>query len=178
MTGAQLAQMRKELIADEGLRLEPYRCSEGYLTVLVGYNVDARGWEPLEAIIGRPIDPRRPAFTMAEAYLQVDADIQHFENRVIATHGALYKKLDPVRQRAVVNFAFNLGARALQFKTAINRARLALAQTDEALRQACWDATAFHVMDSLWARQVDDGLGGRRGRADRVCHMIRTGTVR
>lgn len=173
MTGDQLIAMRRELLEDEGLRLLPYRCTAGKLTIGVGFNITDRGLEVLEAIIGRPID-LRVGITRAEALQVLDADIEHFETRVRARF-ASYAQLDPVRQRALVNFAFNLGKRALGFPTATARLKLALAQTDPALQQACWDACAFHLMDSLWARQVDDGRGGRRGRADRICAMLRTG---
>lgn len=176
MTPDHVEQLARELLRDEGVRLTPYRCTAGYLTVLVGYNVDARGWEPLEAILGRPINPKALAFTEGDAQKQVRADIGYFEHRLIAKFAA-YTKLDPVRQRAFVNLSFNLGDRLLQFRTAFSRVRLALAQTDKDLQQACWDAVCFHFMDSLWSRQVDDGLGGKKGRADRVCYMLRTGNT-
>ena len=173
MTGDQLTAMRRELLEDEGLRLQPYRCSAGKLTIGVGFNLTDRGVEVLEAIIGRPVD-LGVGITRAEALQVLDADIEHFELRVRARCPA-YTRLDPVRQRAVVHFAFNLGKRALGFPTAIARLKLALEQTDPGLVQACWDAVAYHLLDSLWARQVDDGLGARRGRADRIAAMLRTG---
>jgi hypothetical protein len=43
------------------------------------------------------------------------------------------------------------------------------------VQQAFFTEAAFHIMNSLWARQVDDGLAGHFGRADRLCTMLRTG---
>ena len=174
MTGDQLIAMRRELLADEGVRLRPYQCSSGKWTIGVGFNYEDRGLDVLEAIIGRPIN-LAVGITKAEALVALDADIQYYESRVRARFPTIYDRLDPVRQRAMVNFAFNLGGRALGFRSALARLKQALDQTDPELQQACWDATAFHLMNSLWARQVDDGLAGRRGRADRICEMVRLG---
>jgi hypothetical protein len=43
------------------------------------------------------------------------------------------------------------------------------------VQQAFFHETAWHAKDSLWARQVDDGLAGSYGRADRIADMMRTG---
>jgi lysozyme len=41
--------LAQELLRDEGLRLKPYRCTAGALTIGVGRNLDARGITEAEA---------------------------------------------------------------------------------------------------------------------------------
>ncbi|HVL65713.1 MAG TPA: hypothetical protein VM364_00495 [Vicinamibacterales bacterium] len=178
MTPQDYAALEAQLIQHEGLRLTLYLCTSGKLTWGVGYNVSDRGLIPLQRALGRSVtieDLRAGRLTREDALTVLRRDIPTFEAQ-IRERLPRYDQLGAVRQRAIIDFVFNLGAtRAAAFTSAIAAGRLALAQTDPRLAQACWDACAFHMMDSLWARQVDDGLGGKRGRADRVCHMIRTG---
>lgn len=167
-----------QLARHEGFEPVPYRCTEKKLTIAHGYNIDARGLAPLSAAIGRPVtlpELYATGLTKAEAHRALVADILELDRKIPAKF-PLYLRLDEVRKRVVVDFVYNLGGTgALAFKTAIDRVALALEQTTPRLRQACWDAAAFHLMDSLWADQVDDGLRGRYGRADRLCGMLRTG---
>jgi lysozyme len=124
MSDIDLRKMERQLVLHEGIRLVPYRCTADKQTIAVGYNMQDRGLEDLEASIGRPFDGR---LTRDEA-LKVCRD-------------------DIVEQR------------------------------DACLQLACYTAAAYHMADSLWAHQVDDGLAGDvRGRADRLCRMMVTGT--
>lgn len=69
-----------------------------------------------------------------------------------------WRDLDPVRQDALANVAFNLGiAKLLGFKTTL---RL--------LQDGQYADAAANCLKSLWARQVKD-------RAKRIAHMIETG---
>jgi hypothetical protein len=52
---------------------------------------------------------------------------------------------------------------------------MAIEATDPRVQRAFFHETAWHAMDSLWTRQVDDGLAGSYGRADRIADMMRTG---
>jgi lysozyme len=178
MTTQDRAALVQQLIAHEGLRLQPYRCTSGKLTILVGYNVDDRGLAPLSAALGRPVtmmDVLQGRFTAADAVRQVAADIDRIE-REVQTAWPAYEALGGVRQRVVIDFVYNLGtARAAKFRSAIAFIQLAITQEEPALREACFTAAAFHICDSLWARQVDDGLAGSKGRADRLARMLRTG---
>lgn len=178
MTPQDYAALEEQLIAHEGLRLKLYLCTSGRLTWGVGYNVTDRGLIPLQRALGRSVtmeDLRGGRLSREDALTVLRMDIPTFEAQ-IRERLANFDRLDAVRQRAIIDFVFNLGVvGAAAFKSAIAAGRLALQQSDARLTQACWDACAFHIMNSLWARQVDDGLAGKRGRADRVCHMIRTG---
>lgn len=50
MTPDDLDALRRDLIRDEGLRLKPYRCAAGKLTIGVGRNLDDKGITSDEAM--------------------------------------------------------------------------------------------------------------------------------
>lgn len=164
-------RMTEQLVLHEGLRLKPYKDTEGYWTVGVGYNLSARGVTDLEKACGRefPIagvtvdDPFVGVkLTKAEAMKVLRADILRFE-RAVRVHFPEYDTLSEVRQRVVLDMAFNLGFRALGFKNTIAHIRLAQ-----------WSRAGMHLYRSKWAHQVDDGEGGKFGRADRLVKMLLT----
>jgi lysozyme len=152
----------QQLLLHEGLRLKPYRCTANKLTIGVGYNIDDRGIKPLEAVIGRKVD-LRIGITEPEAMLVLDADIDRFEAAVVRLF-PVYKDLDMVRRRVVLDLAFNLGYRALGFRN-----------TMRAVQRSDWDGFADGLRQSLWSTQVGDGPGKRYDRADRLIDMGRTG---
>lgn len=68
-----------------------------------------------------------------------------------------FAHLSPNRQRVLVDMAFNLGNRLKRFKRML-----------AAVDQHDWDAAAYEMKNSQWARQV-----GRR--ADHLADMMRNG---
>jgi lysozyme len=152
--------MATQLILHEGLALKCYRCTEGYLTVGVGYNIDARGVKPLEAVIGRKFDGR---LTRDEAVRVLAADIDYFEAGVRANF-PFYDELDEVRQRVCLDMAFNMGRRALGFK-----------KTMDAVRKRQFVKAGDMMMESRWAGQVGDGVGKKWDRAERLSAMMKSG---
>ncbi len=118
-------RLARQLIQDEGLRLKPYRCTAGRLTIGVGRNLDDRG------------------ITEDEALLLLENDIKSFWEQL--THAQPWIESAPEEvQEALLNMAFNLGLGGLLgFKDT-----LALLQTGD-YRQA-----ARAMLESHWARQV------------------------
>jgi lysozyme len=178
VTDETLSKLEQLLVRHEGVRLKPYRCSLGFLTIGVGYNLDARGIGPLSKAIGREVTIEaltQDGLTQDETFKLLRADLRYFLADIQARFPE-FSGLDDVRQSAVVDFVFNLGlAGAAQFKTTLRFLRMALQQTHPDLKEACFTAAAFHAANSLWAQQVDDGLGRKFGRADRILYMLRTG---
>lgn len=168
----------QQLQKHEGFEPFPYRCTAQKLTIGYGFNIDAHGVSALARAIDRPVtleDLITGGITEAEGARLLRAQIQHVDEQ-LRQGFPIYGQLDEVRKRVVVDFVFNVGGTgALAFKTTIARLRLALEQADPLLELVCLEACAFHLMNSLWADQVDDGLRGRYGRADRLCDMLRTG---
>jgi len=112
-------------IADEGMRLQAYKCPSGFTTVGIGRNLDTNGLTEEEAI-----------------YL-----FWHDFNRC---HGECAKEfdfwpaLDDARRLVLINMCFNLGITTLKtFK-----------RTLEAIRTKQYEAASGFMLDSLWARQV------------------------
>jgi lysozyme len=138
-------KLKAGLRAREGDRARPYKDTRGHLTIGVGHNLDAKG-----------LSPAAREFVLNE---DVSDAIAFLQARL---PWAL--ELDDARARVFVELAFNMGERLLEFHDT-----LAAAQArDFGRAAACLGA-------SLWARQVDDGIGGRIGRADVLCAMLRSG---
>lgn len=157
-------RMIAQLELHEGVRCKVYPDTEENLTLGVGYNITARGIEEFERTIGRQIDlTADPCITPEEARAQLVADIQRVQ-RAVLVHFPTFADLNEVRQRVVLDLAFNLGFRALNFQKCI-----------AAIKRQDWSTAARELFKSRWAYQVDDGPGGRLGRADRLARMLLTG---
>ena len=113
------------LLRDEGLRLKPYRCTAGKLTIGVGRNLEDVG------------------IREDEAMLMLENDIE----AVIADCRQgfpWFASLDAVRQGVIVQMAFNLGIAGLsRFHNTLG----AVARGD-------YDAAADGMLQSKWAQQV------------------------
>ena len=116
-----------DLIRDEALRLKPYRCTAGKLSIGVGRNLEDIGITRDEALHLLANDIARVEVECRAAFPWFDA-------------------LDPVRQAVVLNMAFNLG---------LPKFRL-FKQTLAAIAAGRYDAAARQMQLSKWARQVGD----------------------
>lgn len=137
--------MEEELIRDEGLRLRPYRCTAGHLTIGVGHMiVGAESWDTV-------------SLEMAGTLLTRDIATA-ISNVTSALGRNVFDAMTDARQRAVVNLMFNLGpTRFAGFKKMI-----------AAIRAGAWAEAAAHCLDSKYAQQVGQ-------RAERVAAQLRTG---
>jgi lysozyme len=133
------ALLLAELQHDEGIRLAPYRCTAGKLTIGIGRNLDDRG------------------ITVDEAIYLARNDIEACK-RELDKALSWWRKLDPVRQRVLLNMAFNLGIpKLLKFRNTL-----------AAVDRGQWDKAADGMMNSAWAVQTGQ-------RAVRLAYMMRTG---
>lgn len=114
-----------QLLADEGLKLKPYRCPAGKLTIGVGRNLDDRG------------------ITREEAMLLLKNDIADFWGRLCAAAPWVLAAPAPV-QEALVNMAFNLGLAGL----------LGFTKTLALLKDRRYAEAAEAMLRSRWAGQV------------------------
>jgi lysozyme len=114
-----------ELRRDEGVRLKPYRCTAGKLTIGVGRNLDDVGISSDEA----------------------DALLRNDVARVCSDLDARipwWRGLDEVRQRVLVNMGFNLGISGL----------LGFKNTLRAVETGDYLGAAQGMLASKWAKQV------------------------
>lgn len=117
-------RLRDWLIECEGLKLKPYLCSAGKLSIGVGRNLDDRGIS------------RKEAMFLLEEDIKVCLD--ELEKL------SWYTKQPSGVQTALVNMCFNLGMpRLLKFKKMI-----------AALDGMNHHRAAIEALDSLWATQV------------------------
>jgi len=148
------ARAATQLVLHEGLRLQVYLDDMGNLTFGVGYNVDARGWDFFEQICGHAITDG--TCEKIDAIKVLNADILRVET-ALRVHWPFYDNLSEVRQRVVLDMAFNMGFRVAGFKA-----------TKAAIEAGDWSRAAMEMCKSKWARQV-------HGRADRLAKMLLTG---
>lgn len=177
MSPEDYSKLRKQLELHEGRRRFPYRCTAGKLSIGCGYNIDDRGLDDLKKAIAREVtltELYTVGITDAEIDRILDFDIAHFEARV-RFYLPEFDQLDSIRQRVVIDFAFNLGKKALGFHNAIAALKSAVRAKNLGQQKLYFTACAYHMTHSLWATQVGDGAGKRFDRADRLSEMMRTG---
>ncbi len=126
MTEALMNRIKAQLVRHEGLRLKPYRCTAGKLTIGIGRNLEDRG------------------ISQKEAYAMLERDILDFEQQLLNEIPEVYNKLDEVRQSVLLNMCFNLGIKGLlEFKNT-----LAFIDAGD------WERAANGMLASKWAKQV------------------------
>ena len=126
MTEALMNRINAQLVRHEGLRLKPYRCTAGRLTIGIGRNLDDRG------------------ISQKEAYAMLERDIQDCEQWLIDDIPEIYNKLDEVRQSVLLNMCFNLGIKGLlEFKNTL-----------AFIGAGDWERAANNMLASKWAKQV------------------------
>lgn len=135
------AAMTRQLRLHEGERLKPYRCTAGKLTIGVGRNLDDRG-----------ITAEESAYLLAN-------DIAR-EERELLKALPWVAQLDEVRQRVLLDMAFNMGLVGL----------LGFKNTLATIRAGDYAKAAAMMLDSKWATQVGQ-------RAERLSRMMATGQI-
>ena len=132
-------QLIEQLVDHEGLELNVYKDSLGIETIGIGRNLVHRG------------------ITEEEAHYLCNNDIDIVEQELVSEF-PIVSNLDGVRQRVVIDMAFNVGVPRL---TGFRKMWAAIHCGD-------YSEAAVEMMDSKWARQV-----GRR--AERLSAMMETG---
>jgi lysozyme len=127
MDAVSLSLLQKQLVLHEGVRLKPYRCTAGRLTIGIGRNLDDVGISQDEALLLLRND-------IARALSAVRAELPWFD------------RLDNIRQRVLVDMCFNLGIDGL----------LAFKQTLAAVASGDYDRAATEMLSSRWAAQVGE----------------------
>ena len=126
MTEALMNRIKAQLVRHEGLRLKPYRCTAGKLTIGIGRNLDDCG------------------ISQSEAYIMLINDIMNCEKQLQAKIPDIYNGLDEVRKSVLLNMCFNLGISGL----------LGFKNTLEFIKVGDWERAANNMLVSRWAKQV------------------------
>lgn len=142
-----IEKLREELIADEGMRLDVYRCTEGYETVGVGHKIvqgDAEHGKPL----GYAITERR----MKQLF---DLDITVVREDCHRLYED-FSDLPEEAQRIIANMMFNLGLPTMKKFRGMKRC----------VDERNWSGAADEMVDSRWYEQVTN-------RANRLVKRMR-----
>ncbi|KVM70117.1 lysozyme [Burkholderia ubonensis] len=133
------AKLKTELTRDEDRRNRIYTDTVGKVSGGIGRNLTDKGFRDNEIDLMYEND-------VAETEAWLDRNLPW------------WSALDSVRQRVMMNMAFNMQAKLLGFRNF-----LAAAQRRD------WNTAAAEMLDSVWARQVG-------ARATRLAAMMRSGT--
>ena len=117
--------LRSMLVLHEGLRLRPYKCTAGKMTIGVGRNLDDNG------------------ITQAEALLMLENDIIAVEADLDRTW-PWWRQMSEARHQVLADMCFNLGMGKLG----------GFVNTLAAMKRGDYDAAAAGMLNSLWASQV------------------------
>lgn len=109
----------------EGLRLKPYRCTAGKLTIGYGRNLEDNG------------------ITEEEAHFLLMNDLKKSWDECCKAFSWI-SKMDKIRQGVIVELCFNMGLSRLKgFKKML-----------AACERGDYETASVEMLDSLWARQV------------------------
>jgi lysozyme len=118
-------EIQKHLIEEEGMKLKPYKCTAGKLTIGVGRNLEDKGISESEAL-----------------YL-LDQDITQCISALEKIFPSFYL-FSRGRKVALVSMIFQLGEAGFKkFKATI-----------EAVNRLDFKGAASHARNSLWAKQT------------------------
>jgi len=126
MEPSLLQKVKDQLLRHEGLKLKPYRCPAGKLTIGVGRNLEDRG------------------ITQNEAYILLENDIIRCENELLDELPEVYSSLNETRKSVLLNMCFNLGIAGL----------LGFKNTLAFIGAGDFERAANGMLASKWAKQV------------------------
>ena len=136
-----MQKLIENLKRHEGLRLKPYLCSEGKITIGFGRNLEDMG------------------ISEKEAEMLLMSDIQRCYEELDVF--SWFHDLDQVRQEAMVNMLFNLGLPTfLEFK-----------RTLKFMAEGAYSQAAAEMLDSKWANQVGDRAKELAYMVETGCYM-------
>lgn len=142
----------KELTkSHEGLRLQPYRCPAGHLTIGWGHNLDAK-----------PI-------TRQAAEVIFAADYAEAQSHAAKALGPAWDTLDPVRRAALTDMAFQMGLGYPRKGHVPGKGLRSFTSMLSAMRLGDWSTAKLECLDSPYARTQTPS------RARRIARMIETG---
>tara|TARA_R110002020_G_scaffold249571_2_gene463502 strand:+ start:225 stop:668 length:444 start_codon:yes stop_codon:yes gene_type:complete len=142
-----MSKLIEMLRRHEGVESHAYMCSQDFLTIGVGRNIDS----------GDDEAPRGLGLSEDEINYLLENDIIRVAQELHSEY-PWFPGLDEARRDAIVDISFNLGQTRLRgFKKALG-----------AMSEGDWEEASKQFLDSRWAVQVGN-------RAKELAEMIRTG---
>lgn len=153
------AKLESELTVDEGKRFRAYRDTAGKWSIGIGHNLDDCGTAPLprnkQDVLANGINEAECDLLFAHDIARSEADLDKY--------AAWWRKLDPVRQRVLLNMCFNMG-----WGAGTDHGLHTFVNTLAMIARGDYSTAADGLLNSKWARQV--GV-----RAVRLANMMRNG---
>ncbi len=158
LTEQQLLEIYVKTIKDvlafeEGLRLIPYLCSEGYVTIGYGTVLYAKkGMNPNDFPLRINEDT---------AYLWLEKDVEKVATRLRTGRKAnIFNRMNTERQTILISMAYQMGYSGL----------MGFTKMWTALRKGQWFEASIQAKDSLWYRQTPQ-------RASRHARVLEEGSL-
>jgi lysozyme len=126
MEQSLLQKVKAQLVRHEGLKLKPYRCPAGKITIGVGRNLEAIG------------------ISQKEAFALLENDILRCESELLDKLPEVYSCLNDTRKSVLLNMCFNLGISGL----------LGFKNTLAFMGAGDFERAANGMLASKWAKQV------------------------
>jgi lysozyme len=154
-----MQELLDQLVLHEGLELMPYEDSLGIDTIGIGRNLQQRGLSEEElGYIGKDLsDICEWGITKEQAYYLAENDIKIVEEEICKAHPCVLE-LDEVRQRVLIDMAFNVGVPRLK----------KFVKMWQAIHDKDFDEASVQMLDSRWAKQVGN-------RAVRLSNAMKSG---
>tara|TARA_Y100000401_G_scaffold115664_1_gene119790 strand:- start:2249 stop:2722 length:474 start_codon:yes stop_codon:yes gene_type:complete len=154
-----MTELLDQLVLHEGLELLPYKDTLNIDTIGIGRNLEHRGLSEEElAHIGKDIsDICEWGITKEQAYYLAENDVKIVEKEVCEKHPCVLE-LDEVRQRVIIDMAFNMGVPRLS----------KFVKMWKAIHEENFEEVKIQMLDSRWANQVGN-------RAVRLSNAMETG---
>lgn len=185
LTPTLLASVSDQLIVDEGVRLKPYYCTAGKLTVGVGRNLEGNGlsWGEMMALIGGNAlrkarfpadyetldgetllmalirDMKINGITKEEAIMLLNNDI-YLADADLRAKVKWYDGAPEELKSVLINMTFNMGIGNSK------KGLLSFRNTLWYMGAGEYEKAAENMLKSKWARQVKD-------RAERLAERVR-----
>ena len=154
-----MTELLDQLVLHEGLELLPYKDTLNIDTIGIGRNLEHRGLSEEElAHIGKDIsDICEWGITKEQAYYLAENDVKIVEKEVCKSHPCVIE-LDEIRQRVIIDMAFNMGVPRLS----------KFVKMWKAIHEENFEEAKTQMLDSRWAKQVGN-------RAVRLSNAMETG---
>ncbi len=140
MEAKLMDRIKEQLVRHEGLRLKPYRCTAGKLTIGIGRNLDDSG------------------ISQSEGYIMLINDIMNCEKQLQSRIPDIYNGLDEVRKSVLLNMCISIPqSRFASLREpcylGIN-GLLGFKNTLVFIQAGDWERAANNMLVSRWAKQV------------------------
>jgi len=154
MEAKLMDRIKEQLVRHEGLKLKPYRCTAGKLTIGIGRNLDYCG------------------ISQSEAYVMLINDIMNCEKQLQQKIPDIYNGLDEVRKSVLLNMCISIPqSRFAPLREPCYLGIGGLLEFNNTLAfigAGDWERAANNMLVSRWAKQV-----GRR--AIELSELMRKG---